>query len=137
MSESEESLSDRIRALGLPETVVRIALEGGEAVSPALWYRAQSVWPDPAEAVMRETAEELVPLWSCDITHAFAGQGRFLILSPESDEPHEIFETFAGLVRNLLTELYEDEEDDGERSRIAHLLLPANDAVSALIPEER
>ncbi|MFD1717106.1 hypothetical protein [Georgenia deserti] len=48
-----------------------------------------------------------------------------------------LFDTFGGLVRDLLTDLYEDDEDDEERSRIAHLLLPAADATAALIPAKR
>lgn len=109
----------------------------GEAVSPALFYRAEAVWPETAEAVTSGRAEDLVPLWSCNTTHAFAGQGRFLLWSAESDEPYEVFGTFAELVQDLLTDLYEDDEDDEERSRIAHLLLPPDEAVGALVPLER
>ena len=127
----------RIRERGLPEVVARIATEGGEAVSPALFYRAEAVWPETAEAVTSGRAEDLVPLWSCNTTHAFAGQGRFLLWSAESDEPYEVFGTFAELVQDLLTDLYEDDEDDEERSRIAHLLLPPDEAVGALVPLER
>lgn len=105
MSESRESLAERIRALSLPEAVVRIAVDGGERVSPALWFRAQSVRHDPAQAVMRQTSEELVPLRSCGTTHAFADQNRYLIWNPESDEPDAVFDDFAGLVRDLLTDL--------------------------------
>lgn len=127
----------RIRERGLPDVVARIATQGGESVSPALFYRAESVWPETAEAVMSGTTEDLVPLWSCGTTHAFAGQGRFLVWSAESDEPYAVFGTFAELVRDLLTDLDEDEEDDDERSRIAHLLLPPDDAAAALVPLER
>lgn len=137
MSELRENLAERIRALSLPEAVVRIAVDGGETVSPALRFRAQSVWHDPAQAVMRQSSEELVPLWSCGTTHAFAGQNRYLIWNPESDEPDAVFDDFAGLVRNLLTDLYEDEEDDEERSRLAHLLLAEVDVAAVLVPEER
>ena len=134
---SDADLVARIRERGLPDVVARIATEGGEAVSPALFYRAEPVWPDTAEAVMSGTNEDLVPLWSCDTTHAFAGRGRYLMWSAESDEPYEVFDTFAELVRDLLTDLFEDDEDDDERSRIAHMLLPPDDAVAALVPLER
>lgn len=134
---SEGDLGMRIREIGLPDVVARIATEGGEAVSPALLYRADAVWPETAEVVMSSAGEDLVPLWSCGTTHAFAGQGRFIVWSAESDEPYEVFESFAELVQNLLTDLYEDEEDDDERSRIAHLLLPPDDAAAALVPLER
>jgi len=127
----------RIRERGLPDIVTRIATEGGEAISPALFHRAEAVWWEPALAVKSCTAEDLVPLWSCGTTHAFAGQDRFVMWSAESDEPYAVFDSFAELVRDLLTDLYEDEEDDDERSRIAHLLLSPNDAASALVPFER
>ncbi|NHB85497.1 hypothetical protein G7085_15120 [Tessaracoccus sp. HDW20] len=48
-----------------------------------------------------------------------------------------VFSDFADLVRDLLTDLYEDEEDEAERERVAHLLLPADEAAAALVPEER
>lgn len=134
---ADADLVARIRERGLPDVVARIATEGGEAVSPALFYRAAAVWPETAEAVMSGTAEDLVPLWSRDTTHAFAGPGRFIVWSAESDEPYAVFDTFAELVRDLLTDLYEDEEDDDERSRIAHMLLPPDDAAAALVPLER
>jgi len=134
---SSADLAARIRKLGLPEVVARIATEGGEFVSSALFYRADAVFDGPAEEINRSTDEDLVPLWSCGTKHAFAGQGRYLIWGPESDEPNVVFTTFAELVRELLTDLWEDEEDEGERSRIAHLLLPPDEAVPALIPRER
>jgi len=134
---SDINLAARLRQRGLPDVVARIATEGGASVSPALFYRAESVFLDPAEEVMRGTAEDLVPLWSCGTEHAFAGQGRYLIWGPESTEPSAVFETFADLVRELLTDLWEDEEDEDERSRIAHLLLSPEDATSALVPLER
>ena len=134
---SDGDLIVRIGQRGLPDVVARIATEGGEAISPALSYRATSVWPETAEAVMDGTSEDLVPLWSCDTTHAFAARDRFLIWSAECEEPYAVFDTFAELVRDLLTDLYEDEEDDDERSRIAHLLLPQDDAVASLVPLER
>lgn len=140
MGETQENLAERIRARGLPEIVVRIALEGGEAVSPVLDYRARAVWPEVAEAVMDQTDEDLVPLWVCDTTHAFAGEGRYLFWSPEADEPWDVYDTFAGLVRTLLTDLYEDDDEDEqveERERVAHLLLPPDQAAEALVPEER
>ncbi|WP_134321825.1 hypothetical protein [Cumulibacter soli] len=133
----EADLAVRIRARGLPDVVARIAADGGESVSPALFSRADAVWPEPAEAVMSSTTEDLVPLWSCGTTHAFAGEGRFVMWSAECDEPHAVFASFAELVRDLLTDLYEDDEDDDERWRVAHLLLPPDDAASALVPLER
>lgn len=134
---SKTELAERIRGRGLPDVVARIATEGGETVSPALSYRAEAVFRDPAETVMTGTAEDLVPLWSCGATHAFAGRGRYLMWSPEDDGPSAVFETFAQLVRELLTDLWEDEADDAERARIAHLLLPASDAAAALVPAQR
>ena len=137
MDELRERSSRQIRALGLPEAVVRIALDGGEAVSSALSYRAQSVWAAPAEAVMNGTSEELFPLWSCGTTHAFAGQDRYLLWSPETAQPYAVFDSFAKLVRELLTELYEDEVDEDERVRIARLLLREADVAAALVPVAR
>lgn len=134
---SSADLAARIRNLGLPEVVGRIATEGGESVSPALFYRADAVFHDPAEEVMSSTGEDLVPLWLCGTEHAFAGRGRYLIWGPESDEPTAVFTTFSGLVRELLTDLWEDEEAEDERTRIAHLLLPSDEAASALVPLER
>lgn len=86
---------------------------------------------------MKAPTEDLVPLWSCDLVHAFAGRGRFLIWSPESDVLSGIFETFGRLVRELFTDRCEHEEDDDERSRIAHMLLSAADAAAALVPAGR
>jgi len=40
-------------------------------------------------------------------------------------------------VRSLLTDLWEDEADDEHRSEIARLLLPEDETVAALLPEER
>lgn len=137
MVDPSSDLPGRIRALGLPDVVGRIAVDGGESVSPALWYRAKSVWPEVAEAAMGAVDEELVPLWACDTTHAFAGRGRYLLLAPEADEALSVFADFADLVRDLLTDLYEDEEDEAERERVAHLLLPAEEAEAALVPKER
>jgi len=130
-------LAARIRERGLPDVVACIATEGGESVSPALFYRAEAVFHGPADEVMSTTAEDLVPLWSCGTEHAFAGRDRYLIWGPESEEPSAIFATFVELVRELLTDLWEDEEDEGERSRIAHLLLPPDEAAAALVPLER
>ncbi|GAA4765735.1 hypothetical protein GCM10025784_11290 [Citricoccus nitrophenolicus] len=86
---------------------------------------------------MKAATEDLAPLWSCNLVNALAGRGRYLIWSPESDEPSGIFETFGRLVRELFTDRCEHEEDDDERSRIAHLLLSAADAAAALVPVGR
>lgn len=137
MDAASRDLTDRIVARGLPEVVARIAVDGGEAVHPALWFRAKPVWRATSEAVMGSTSEALVPLWASGTAHAFAGQGRFVIWDAESSEPDEVFDSFTELVRNLLTDLYEDEEDEAEISHIAHLLLPADEAAAALELEER
>lgn len=134
---STADLVARIRSLGLPDVVARIATEGGASVSPALFYRAGAVFQGPAEEVMNRATEGLVPLWSCGTEHAFAGRGRYLIWGPESDEPSAVFASFAELVRDLLTDLWEDEEDDDERARLARLLLPRDEAAAALVPLER
>lgn len=57
-----EEHAARIRSLGLPEIVVRIALEGGETVHPALQDQADSVWPSALSIFERHP--ELVLLWS-------------------------------------------------------------------------
>lgn len=101
---SNADLVARIRKLGLPVVVARIATEGGESVSPALFSRADAVFHDPVGEIERGTAEDLVSLWSFGTARTFAGQGRYLIRGPENDEPSAVFPRFAELVRELLTD---------------------------------
>lgn len=127
----------RIRAIGLPEQVVAIALDGGSAVHPVLEFRAQSTWA-PAWAVVEEHPG-LLPLWTSGTVVAFADpDGSFTVRDAEvPDEVWERYDDFAGLVRWLLTDLWEDDADDGDRRDVAEALLPADQVAAALVPEER
>ena len=123
MSAIDEPLAATIRELELPPVIATIATEGGTAVHPALRYRAQSV--HPAAWSLVERSPGLVPLWSCGIDSAFADEdGTFLMWSAEDAGPSHRFPDYAGLVRSLLTELREDDEDEDDLRVIAGLLLP-------------
>ena len=138
MDHDAAELSARIRARGLPESVVTIASAGGTALHRALEYRAESVW-SPAWSVIEHAGRaDLVPLWVCGTT-AFlsAGDGTFLEWNAEEDHPWRTFATFTDLVRSLLTDLYEDEVDERDRRAIARLLLRRGEVRSALRPEDR
>ena len=79
-----------------------------------------------------------MPLWECGTVAVFsAGDGSFLQWDAEADEPWTLWSDFAGAVRDLLTDLWEDEADDSHRADVARLLLPEGDVAAALIPEER
>jgi hypothetical protein len=79
-----------------------------------------------------------VPLWTCGTVTVFsAGNGSFVQWDAEEDEPWKTWPDFAGAVRDLLTDLWEDEVGDDDRAAIARLLLPEREIDAALIPEER
>ncbi|MCP2636430.1 hypothetical protein K0817_007580 [Microbacterium sp. HD4P20] len=123
MSAIDEPLAATIRELALPAVIATIATEGGTAVHPALRFRAQSV--HPAAWSLVERSPGLVPLWSCGIDSAFAdADGTFVMWSVEEARPSHRFPDYAGLVRSLLTELREDDEDEDDLRVIAGLLLP-------------
>lgn len=139
---TDDGLTERIRARGLPESVVAIATYGGAALHPALGYRAESVEPSPRgpawAVVLMSGRAGLVPLWTCGTTTVFsAADGTFLEWDAEEDEPWTLWPEFAGVVRSLLTDLWEDEIDDADRAEVARLLLPAENVAAALVPEER
>jgi hypothetical protein len=126
----------------MPVSVVEIAIRGGAAVHPALGYRAESVSmsPDgPAWSIVRTSGgHDLVPLWTCGTVTVFsAANGSFLQWDAEEDEPWTVWPDFVGAVRDLLTDLWEDEAEDEDRAAIARLLLPEDDVSTALMPEER
>lgn len=142
MADRFGDLAERIRARGLPEAVVDIATRGGAAVHPALEYRAEDVWqwPDgPAwEIVAASGRKDLVPLWTCGTVAVFsAGDGSFLQWDAEENEPWAVWPNFAGAVRCLLTDLWEDDANDQDLAAIARLLLPRGDIDAVLTPEER
>ncbi|MFJ2619325.1 hypothetical protein [Glutamicibacter sp. NPDC087344] len=135
-------LAERIRARGLPEAVIQMAIHGGAAVHQALWYRVESVSTSPAgpawNIVATAEREDLVPLWECGSVAVFsAGDGSFLQWDAEEDEPWIRWPDFPHAVRDLLTDLWEDETMDVQRAEIARLLLPAGEVEAALIPLER
>jgi hypothetical protein len=134
----EAELATRIRARGLPESVVTIATAGGSALHRTLEYRAESVW-SPAWSVLEHSARaDLVPLWMCGTTAFLSAEdGTFLEWDAEEDHPWRAFATFTDLVRSLLTDLYEDETDERSRRDIARLLVPRSEVRSALRPEDR
>ena len=138
MERDAKELEAGIRARGLPEAVVALALHGGPTVHPALEYRAESVWA-PSWAVIEHSGRvDLLPLWSCGTTTYYsAADGTFLEWNAEEDEPWRTFATFAELVRSLLTDLYEDEVEEDDRRQIARLLLPRRLVRRALRPEDR
>lgn len=132
----------RIRARGLPESVVTIATCGGEEVHPVLWFRAEAVSESvdgPAWSVVAASGRtDLVPLWTCGTTTVFsAGDGSFVEWDAEEDEPWSTWPDFEAAVRYLLTDLWEDEAADDERAEVAGLLLPADRVAAALVPEDR
>lgn len=136
------SLTDlplRHRAIGLSPVLTRLALEGGVAVHPALWFRIESVWPSVWEAIATlPGAGGLVPIWGHGTAVTGArGDGSFEIWNAESEERQERYADLAGLVRALLTDLYEDEVSDDARRQVAELLLPSGDVEAALVPEDR
>lgn len=135
---SPRTLQARIRARGLPEVVALIAVDGGATVHPELWFRAESVG-DPAWSIVRSSGrDDLTPLWACGTTTAFAcDDGTFLEWDAEEDAPWRTFPDFEGLVRSLLTDLYEDEESEASRRAIARALLPGRSTDRALEPEDR
>lgn len=135
-------LRRQIRARGLPDGVATIATDGGVGLHPVLEYRAQAVSPSddgPAWTVVTTAGKDgLVPLWTCGTTTVFsAADGTFLRWDAAENEPWETWPDFAGAVRHLLTDLWEDEENDDARAEVAHLLLPGGGAAAALVPEER
>jgi membrane protease YdiL (CAAX protease family) len=135
-------LAERIRARQLPEAVAQIATRGGATVHPALWYRAEDVWQEPDgpawQSIATSARRDLVPLWTCGTVTVFsAGNGSFVQWDAEEDEPWKTWPDFAGAVRDLLTDLWEDEVGDDDRAAIARLLLPEREIDAALIPEER
>ncbi|MCT2587468.1 hypothetical protein [Actinophytocola gossypii] len=138
MEHAQPNPRARIHALGLPETVARVAVDGGDAVHPALSYRAEPIG-DPAWSVITESGRtDLTPLWACGTTTAFAcDDGTFLEWDAEEDEPWRTFPDFEGLVRSLLTDLYEDEEPEAARQEIARALLPGRPTDRVLRPEDR
>lgn len=139
---TDDNLAERIRTRGLPEAVATIATRGGAAVHPVLDYRAESVSmsPDgPAWSIVRSSGrDDLVPLWECGTVTVFsAADGTFLQWDAEEDAPWTTWPNFAGAVRDLLTDLWEDEADDQARAVIARLLLPEDQVEAALVPKER
>lgn len=142
VSNSTDDLTSRIRARGLPESVVTISTRGGAHLHPALEYRAESVepWPDgPAWAVVAASGrDDLVPLWTCGTVTVFsAADGSFLEWDAEEEDSWTVWPDFARAVRSLLTDLWEDEAEDEDRAAIASLLLPEGLVAAALVPEER
>ncbi|GAB2660486.1 hypothetical protein GCM10027068_45680 [Prescottella soli] len=127
----------RIRALGLPEAVVRIAVEGGATVHPVLQDLADSVWA-PAWSIV-ERHPDLVPLWSSGTTSVLAAaDGAVHRWSAEhSGEPLNSYPDFATAVRHLLTDLWELDKEDEDRQAVARLLLPPEQTEAALDPIER
>ncbi|MFE4502394.1 hypothetical protein ACFRFQ_21295 [Rhodococcus sp. NPDC056743] len=126
-----------IRSLGLPEAVVRIALEGGESVHPVLKNHADSVWA-PAWSIV-ERHPELVPLWSSG-TNAMLAATRGSVQWWSAEHPNAPLDTypdFAAAIRELLTDLWEVDKDDDDRRTIAELLLPTEQVEAALKPIER
>jgi hypothetical protein len=135
-------LEKQIRARGLPEAVVTIAVRGGADAHPALWYRAYAVSPSDdglARTVIAGSARtDLVPLWTCETTTVFsAGDGSFLAWDAEEHAPSTTWRDFTETVRSLLTDLWEDEATDDELTDVAHLLLPPDAAARALVLEMR
>lgn len=129
----------RHRALGLSPVLTRLALEGGAAVHPALWFRIESVWPSVWEAIAAlPGAGDLVPIWGhgTSVTGT-CGDGSFEIWDAESEERQEHYPDLTALVRAVLTDLYEDEATDLARREVAELLLPPADVEAALVPEDR
>lgn len=144
MDPAADALAQRIRARGLPEAVVGLALNGGAAVHPALDIHVEHVeltGEDPSSAVIASTGrEDLVPLWMPGATTTVfsAGDGGLELWSAEDDDrPWERWPDLAGAVRHLLTDLWEAEIPDEDRREIAVLLLPAGQVAEALVPEQR
>lgn len=132
-----EEHAARIRSLGLPEVVVRIALEGGVTVHPVLQNQADSVWA-PAWSIV-ERHPELVPLWGSGATAVLAApDGTVHWWSAEHpDEPLDTYPDFAAAVRKVLTDLWELDADDDDRNAVAEMLLPTEKVEAALEPVER
>ncbi|WP_433611579.1 hypothetical protein [Prescottella agglutinans] len=132
-----EEHATRIRALGLPDAVVRIAVEGGATVHPVLRDLADSVWA-PAWSIV-EVRPDLVPLWSAGTATVLAApDGTVHRWSAECPgEPLDSYPDFASAVRHLLTDLWELDREDDDRRAVAHLLLPPEQVEAALDPIER
>lgn len=130
----------RIRALGLPEVVVPIALEGGGAVHPLLAGHADSVWA-PAWSIV-EAHPDLVPLWSAGTVAVLAApNGTVYRWSAELPaEPSTVYPDLAAAVRDLLTDLWELDDEgtrEDERRSVARLLLSPESVETALKPIDR
>ena len=127
----------RIRSLGLGEVVVRIALDGGATVHPVLRNHADSVWA-PAWSIV-EQQPDLVPLWSSGTTAVLAAPGGTVYRwsAEDPDEPLDVYPDFAAAVRELLTDLWELDEDDDVRRAVAESLLPTEQVEAALQPVDR
>ncbi|MFI6433388.1 hypothetical protein [Rhodococcus oryzae] len=125
-----------IRSRGLPEVVVRITLEGGATVHPVLQTQADAVWA-PAWAIV-ERHPELVPLWSSGATAVLAApDGTVQWWSAEHpDGPLDTHPDFAAAIRKL-TDLWELDTDDDDRTAVAELLLPTEQVEAGLVPVER
>lgn len=136
MASSE--LAARISATGLPDSVARIAVDGGETVHPELFYRARQVG-NPSWAVIEGSGrDDLIPLWTCGITTVFRREdGTFVKWDAEDSAPTRAYPTFHSLIRSLLTDLYEDEVGDDDRRAIAEPLLPSENVDDALVIEQR
>ncbi|MFT4279641.1 hypothetical protein [Microbacterium sp.] len=133
-------LADRIRVRGLPEAMVTIATKGGAVIHPALRGQADAVNARGWSVARRHP--HWVPLWSSGAMVTMVGpDGSLARWSVElSDESLRTYTDLADAVRNLLTDLWELDEDDtgaDDRRSIAEALLPRDAVPGALTPIER
>ncbi|MCZ4557793.1 hypothetical protein O4215_19705 [Rhodococcus maanshanensis] len=92
----------------------------------------------PAWSVV-ERHPELVPLWSSGATAVFAApDGTVQWWGAEyPEEPLDTYPDFAAAIRKLLTDLWELDTHDDDRTAVAELLLPTEQIEAALVPVER
>ncbi|MHC6176339.1 hypothetical protein [Glutamicibacter sp. X7] len=142
--DTTDELARRIRERGLPEAVVSLALHGGAAVHPALDLHVDYIdltGDDPTSAVLGATeSEDMLPLWMTGATTTVfsRGDGSYELWNAEDESgPWERWSDFGGVVRSLLTDLWESEVDEAQRREVAELLVPKDQVDAVLEPEER
>lgn len=137
---TREEHAARIRAIGFPAVITRIAFDGGASVHPLLRHRADELAAPVWSIAARHP--ELVPLWGAGTVAYFASaDGVVTRWSAEyPDEPLRVHADLTAAVRAVLTDIWETDDDgrhEAERVALAHLLLPPERVATALVPQNQ
>ena len=130
---SADKLRAAILARGLPEAVARIAIEGGEAVHPALAFTIVSIDLDahsPVVWLLEAYGDDTwVPVWqhgsSTNILFSMS-DGSFAEWDAECPDSREDWPDWSSVVDSLITELWEAEVSDDDLDAVRALLLPTS-----------